>query len=63
MEIGIESAQPSARTIRSADLSSHGVAGVPRPEASARIEPGSRPYSFLEACECPHDCLRDHENE
>lgn len=21
------------------------------------------PYSFLSECECPHDCLRDHENE
>jgi len=23
----------------------------------------ARPYSFLSECECPHDCLRDHENE
>jgi hypothetical protein len=23
----------------------------------------SRPYSFLSECECPDDCLRDHENE
>ena len=22
-----------------------------------------RPYSFLSECECPADCLRDHENE
>lgn len=22
-----------------------------------------RPYSFLSDCECPDDCLRDHENE
>jgi len=22
-----------------------------------------RPYSFLSECECPDDCLRDHENE
>jgi hypothetical protein len=22
-----------------------------------------RPYSFRSACECPDDCLRDHENE
>lgn len=21
------------------------------------------PYSFLSECECPDDCLRDHENE
>lgn len=25
--------------------------------------PALRPYSFLSECECPHDCLRDHENE
>jgi hypothetical protein len=23
----------------------------------------ARPYSFLSECECPADCLRDHENE
>jgi hypothetical protein len=22
-----------------------------------------RPYSFRSECECPDDCLRDHENE
>ena len=22
-----------------------------------------RPYSFRTACQCPDDCLRDHENE
>jgi hypothetical protein len=29
----------------------------------ARVDPAARPYSFLSECECPHDCLRDHENE
>jgi hypothetical protein len=23
----------------------------------------ARPYSFQSECECPDDCLRDHENE
>ena len=23
----------------------------------------ARPYSFLSECECPDNCLRDHENE
>jgi hypothetical protein len=27
------------------------------------VEVVPRPYSFLSECECPHDCLRDHENE
>jgi hypothetical protein len=26
-------------------------------------EAGPRPYSFWADCECPNDCLRDHENE
>ena len=29
----------------------------------AGVDPAARPYSFLSECECPHDCLRDHENE
>ena len=28
---------------------------------TVKVEP--RPYSFLSECECPDDCLRDHENE
>lgn len=27
------------------------------------VQASPRPYSFLSECECPHDCLRDHENE
>ncbi len=26
-------------------------------------EPAARGYSFWAECECPGDCLRDHENE
>jgi hypothetical protein len=63
MEISVESAQPSPRGIGSVEPSSRGVAGIPRGEASPRSEAGSRPYSFLEACECPDACLRDHANE
>ncbi len=28
-----------------------------------RAAHGGRPYSFLSECECPDDCLRDHESE
>jgi hypothetical protein len=31
-------------------------------EGSA-VGPGARRYSFWADCECPDDCLRDHENE
>ena len=27
------------------------------------VAPETRPYSFSADCECPDDCLRDHENE
>jgi hypothetical protein len=27
------------------------------------VTPGTVPYSHLAECECPDDCLRDHENE
>jgi hypothetical protein len=27
------------------------------------VEPDQRRYSFWAECECPGDCLRDHENE
>ena len=63
MEIRVESPQPGARTIGRVDPPSRGVAGSARADASPRNGTGSRPYSFLEACECPDDCLRDHENE
>jgi hypothetical protein len=37
------------------------VAAAPGREASVQARP--LPYSFLSECECPDDCLRDHENE
>jgi hypothetical protein len=27
------------------------------------VKSALRPYSFKSECECPYDCLRDHENE
>lgn len=32
-------------------------------ERDRSVKAVARPYSFLSECECPHDCLRDHENE
>lgn len=37
------------------------VAGPADRARTRKAEP--RPYSFLSECECPDDCLRDHENE
>ena len=37
------------------------VAATVDRRGSVKVVP--RPYSFQSDCECPHDCLRDHENE
>lgn len=37
------------------------LAATDRRETARAAPP--RPYSFLSDCECPDDCLRDHENE
>jgi len=39
---------------------SHGLTATDDRQLSM---PGAQPYSFLSDCECPDDCLRDHENE
>ena len=39
------------------------VLGVDMSDDGSRAVPAGRPYSFLAECECPADCLRDHENE
>lgn len=33
------------------------------PDRARSVKAVPRQYSFLSECECPHDCLRDHENE
>lgn len=37
------------------------LAAVSDRDTTVKAEP--RPYSFMSECECPDDCLRDHENE
>ncbi len=32
-------------------------------EDGSLLRPRTVPYSHLAECECPDDCLRDHENE
>jgi hypothetical protein len=62
MEFTIDQRQPVRESVGSMELSSlwlhwatvhHG----PPPE------PRGRPSSYWAECECPDDCLRDHENE
>jgi len=63
MNISIALPQLSNQSVASAALSrlkSLVSAGTDR---DAIDRTAARPYSFLSECECPDDCLRDHENE
>lgn len=39
------------------------VLGLAVDDHGELVGPGRRKYSYLAECECPDDCLRDHENE
>jgi len=45
------------------DLSGLWPIAVPVVDPRPLMVSGQRPYSFVAECECPFDCLRDHENE
>ena len=62
MELNVDLRQPVPTSVASLALRRSGSLGstaATRP-VGAEI---TRPYSFWADCECPDDCLRDHENE
>ena len=63
MELSVDQRQPVLQPVASqAPSSRQGVLRViDGPDSLA--EPAARGYSFWAECECPGDCLRDHENE
>jgi hypothetical protein len=63
MNIALTLPQSRKQSLGSVVLSSlrNLVAAASDRVKSVKAEP--RPYSFLSECECPDDCLRDHENE
>jgi hypothetical protein len=63
MNIGFAQPQSQKQSLGSVMLSALGnlVAAVTDRASTDKAAP--RPYSFLSECECPYDCLRDHENE
>lgn len=63
MELGIDLRQPGQRSIGSLEPSHLWMLGLGPVEDGPAAEVGPHPYSFLADCECPGDCLRDHENE
>jgi hypothetical protein len=63
MNFAIARPQPRTQSVASAVLSR--VKGLISATADrdALAASETRQYSFLSECECPDDCLRDHENE
>ena len=63
MQLNVDVRQPIQRTAGSAELSHPWILGLIAVDDEMRAAPAGRPYSFLSECECPDDCLRDHESE
>lgn len=55
--------QPVRQTIGSVEPSPRWNLGPAADDGGPLAEPALRKNSYLSECECPDDCLRDHENE
>ena len=63
MQLNLEVRQPAIQPAGSTEPSQPWFLGRLHVLDGPRATPAGRPYSFLAECECPGDCLRDHENE
>lgn len=63
MELKMDLRQPVAPTVGSLEPSHLWVLGLALDDDGSIAGPGRRRYSDWTECECPDDCLRDHENE
>ena len=63
MELKMDFRQPTAPTAGSLEPSHLWVLGLALDDEGSIVGPGRRQYSDWAECECPDDCLRDHENE
>jgi hypothetical protein len=62
MNISIALPQSTSQSLASAVLSRlKNLVSATSDREGSSTDP--RPYSFLSECECPDNCLRDHENE
>ena len=55
--------QPVQQAAGSADPRHPWMLGSAAVEDGPLAKAALRPYSYRSECECPDDCLRDHENE
>lgn len=65
MNIPFPLARPESRkqSVGSVMLSRLRSLVATEPDHDTAADVIERPYSFMSECECPDDCLRDHENE
>lgn len=63
MDLKVDLRQPVKETVGSLEPSHLWVLGLAVGDDGSLVGPGRRQYSYWTDCECPDDCLRDHENE
>jgi hypothetical protein len=62
MELSMDLRQPARGAMGSMEPSHLWIVGLAADDGPP-TRPQARPYSYMAECECPDDCLRDHENE
>jgi hypothetical protein len=63
MQLPVETRQSNHQTSGSQEPSHSWIRGLNAVDDDTRAAPDVPPYSFLTECECPDDCLRDHDSE
>jgi hypothetical protein len=63
VDLKMDLGQSMQRIVASLEPSHLWIVGLAAADDAPVAESQPRPYSFLADCECPDDCLRDHENE
>jgi hypothetical protein len=63
MELDMNPRQPVRRAAAAFEPSHLWALGLADDDDAFHARAGKSPYSFWTECECPGDCLRDHENE
>ena len=63
MQLTVDVRQPIQQNAAGLDDSRRWILGPFAADEDGGAMGGSRPYSFFAECECPDDCLIDHENE
>jgi hypothetical protein len=63
MNLQVDLRQPGKAAVGSLEPSHLWVLGLAVDDEGSLVGPGNGPSSSWAECECPDDCLRDHDNE